>query len=317
MTHNPKDLQINKRIFISTSSFAAYSNEPLNLLREKSIEFKLNPYNRTLKETEIAELLKNMDGVIAGTEPLTKKVFENCPLLKVISRVGAGLDNVDLKSAEENGIKVFNTPEGPTQSVAELTLVLILSLLRKINVMDKNIKNEIWKKEMGSLLFHKKIGIIGFGNIGKRLAELLSPFNCRIMFYDPYIGNKENNKYEKIDSVETLLENSDIVSLHMFYSKQNHHFINKEMLLKMKPTAILVNTARGGLVDEDALYESLKEFKIAGAALDVFEKEPYQGKLKEFPNVLLTPHIGSYAIEARIQMEMDAVLNLFKGFEIG
>jgi len=137
------------------------------------------------------------------------------------------------------------------------------------------------------------------------------------MFYDPYTDNKESNKYEKTDSLEILLENSDIVSLHMFYSKQNHHFIDKEKLLKMKPTSILVNTARGGLIDEDALYENLKEFKIAGAALDVFEKEPYQGKLKELPNVVLTPHIGSYAIEVRIQMEIDAVLNLFKGFGIG
>lgn len=316
MTDNFNNQYPVKNIFISTSSFGKHSQEPLHLLEKEKINFELNQLGRTLNVEEIIKFLRNKDGLIAGTEPLNLLVFEKCPTLKVISRVGTGLDNIDLNAAAEKKVKVFNTPGGPTEAVAELTLGLILTLLRKINSLDGKIRQGIWKKEMGSLLSHKTVGIIGFGNIGKKLAELLRPFNCKILVYDPFVSCEGELFVKKVDSLDDLLSSADIVSLHMCYTKENYHILNRERFSKMKSTGILINAARGGLIDENALYNDLRKGKIAGAALDVFEKEPYQGNLKDIENVVLTPHIGSYATESRIQMEIDAVLNLLKGFGI-
>lgn len=305
-----------KKIFISTSSFGAYSSEPLDLLEKEGIAFELNPLGRTLTEQEISGFLQDKDGLIAGTEPLTGQVLKNCKDLKVISRVGSGLDNIDLEAAKIRGIKVFNTPGGPVLAVAELTLGLILSLLRHIAVLDSQLKAGAWKKEMGNLLSGKTVGIVGFGNIGRKLAELLSPFNCQIIAYDPNVSGTNSPTVKKVESIDELLNVSDIVTLHVTYSKENYHLLDKDRLSRTKPGVILVNTARGGLIDEEALYENLENGRIGGAALDVFEQEPYNGYLRKLENVVLTPHVGSYARESRTQMEIDAVVNLLKGFDL-
>ena len=302
-----------QRIFISTSSFGSFDLKPLELLKAHNINFELNPLKKTLTEDELIGFAKEKDGLVAGTEPLTERVFKECKKLKVISRVGVGLDNVDIAAAEKKGIKVFNTPDGPTDAVAELTLGLIINLLRPIINSDGNIRKGIWKKEMGNILYKKNVGIVGFGKIGTKVTEMLKVFNCRIFVYDPFVTSN-SNKFTFVKTLEELLENSDIVSLHLSYSKEKHHMINKKMLELMRHNAILINTSRGGLIDEDALYECLTKRKIAGAALDTFEMEPYTGKLCQLNNVILTPHIGSYAKESRIRMETDAVKNLIKGF---
>lgn len=302
-----------KRIFISTSSFGSFDLKPLELLKAHDINFELNSLKKTLTEEEVIGFTKEKDGLIAGVEPLTERVFKECKKLKVISRVGVGLDNVDIAAAGKKGIKVFNTPNGPTEAVAELTLGLIINLLRPIINSDVKIRKGIWQKEMGSLLYEKNVGIVGFGKIGKKVAEILKVFNCKIFVYDPFV-TPTDNRFTFVKNLEELLNNSDIVSLHLPYSKEKHHMINKKMLELMRPNAILINTSRGGLVDEDALYEHLMKKKIAGAAFDTFEMEPYTGKLCQLNNVILTPHIGSYAKESRIQMEMDAVKNLIMGF---
>ena len=164
------------KIAITTSSFARYSEEPLELLREFGAEIVLNDRGRTLTEDEAAKFLADCDGVVAGTEPLTRKVMENCPNLKVISRCGAGMDSVDRAAAEDLGIAVRNTPDAPTVAVAELTVGLMLSLLRQVAPMDRDIRSGVWKKRMGNLLFGKKVGIVGFGRIGHAVAERLQAF---------------------------------------------------------------------------------------------------------------------------------------------
>ncbi len=302
-----------KRIFISTSSFGSFDLKPLEILKAHNINFELNPLKRTLTEDEVTRFTKEKDGLIAGVEPLTERVFEESKKLKVISRVGVGLDNVDVVAAEKKDIKVFNTPNGPTEAVAELTLGLMINLLRPIINSDVKIRKGIWQKEMGNLLYEKNVGIVGFGKIGKKVAEILIAFNCRIFVYDPFV-TQVDNRFTFVKNLEDLLKNSDIVSLHLPYSKEKHHMINKKMLELMHPNAILINTSRGGLIDEDALYECLAKKKIAGAAFDTFGMEPYKGKLCHLSNIILTPHIGSYAKESRIQMEMDAVKNLMMGF---
>lgn len=298
------------KIAITTTSFGKYDNEPLNLLRKNGFETVLNPYGRKLKKEEVFELCRDAVGVIAGTETLDADTLEKLANVKVISRCGTGLDNVDLDVTRKLGIKVFNTPDAPTIAVAELTIGLILNLLRKINRMDFALRQDRWEKLMGNLLYGKNVGIIGFGRIGKKVAELLKPFGCRIKYYDPEVVTADSD-IKKVELNE-LLEGSDIISIHVSTKEQ---IIGESEIKQIKKGAWLVNVSRGGVVDENALYHALKEGYLAGAAIDVFVQEPYMGPLKELGNVILTPHVGSYAKEARIKMEMYAVENLLKGLE--
>ena len=309
-----------EKIAITTTTFGKYDERPLKLLEEYGLEVVLNPYGRTLKKDEVIEFCKGAIGVIAGTEILdidtleclTKTYSQSSVLspqsLKVISRCGSGLANVDLDTAKRLGIKVFNTPDAPIVAVAELTVGLILNLLRKVCWMDRNLRNEQWEKMMGNLLNKKKVGIKGLGRIGKKVAELLRPFGCEIAYADPYVSDGLLGM--KRLSFDDLLGWADIITIHV--SVKDRLVGEKEFQL-MKKGAWLVNTSRGGVVDEKVLYEHLKNGYLAGAALDVFEEEPYAGPIKELDNVIVTPHIGSYAKEARVEMEIQTVENLFKG----
>jgi len=300
-----------RKVFISTTSFAKDDIKPMNLLREAELEVYVNSFAKTLSEDEIKRFIYDKDFLIAGTEPLTHGVFEVAKKLKIISRCGVGMDNVDINAAAQMGIKVFNTPYGPTQSVAELTIGLILDLLRRVSVMNSDIRAGIWKKQVGNLLKGKKIGIIGFGRIGKRVAELLIPFDVDIAYFDPYV--QQSNLKISSRPLEELFRWADIITLHCSGQGDGKTIISREELRKMKKGAWLINTSRGGLIDEEYLYNSLKNGDLSGAALDVFEREPYRGPLSELDNIILTPHIGSYAKEGRIEMEIQAVTNLLEG----
>lgn len=297
------------KIAITTSSFGKYDSSPLGELRKNHIEYVLNPHGRKLTEEEVIEVGGGVDGIIAGTEPLNREVLKRLPKLRVISRCGAGLDNVDVQSAAELGIKVFSTPFGPTLAVAELTIGLILALLRKVSVMDRQLKAGIWKKQMGNLLGGKRIGILGFGRIGRKVAELMMPFKVNVSYCDIRSIDSRFPFKEK----KELLSWADIITLHCPSSPDGGPLIKKDDLMQMKKDAWLINAARGGLIDEAALYAVMKEGYLSGAALDVFENEPYTGPLRELDNVILTPHIGSYAKESRVQMEMEAVKNMING----
>ena len=294
---------------ITTSSFATFDQKPLKELKANNIEYITNPHGRKLTGDEVVALAKDADGLIAGTEPLNQDTLERLSSLKVISRCGAGLDNVDLEKASSMEIKVFNTPFGPTLAVAELTVGLILNLLRKINLMDRELRSGIWKKRMGNLLSGKNVGIIGFGRIGQKVAELLNPIGARIAYHD-LDASIQTTPYMKL---EELLAWADIITLHCSGATDNKPLIGMEQLDQMHPESLLLNLARGGLVDEEALMSALSSRRLAGAALDVFSEEPYSGNLSNMENVIITPHIGSYAKEGRIQMELDAVHNLIQG----
>jgi D-3-phosphoglycerate dehydrogenase len=299
-----------KKIAISTTSFAKYDNCPLNLCAEKGYEVILNPHGRKVKPAELIELAKDAVGLIAGTESIIEEVLAKLPSLKVISRCGVGIDNVDLDATKRLGVRVFNTPGAPTLAVAELTVGLILDLLRKVSQMDRAMRNKQWQKRMGSLLYGKKIGIKGFGRVGKKVAELLSPFGCELAYADPFVedGLLGLNRL----SLEDLLGWADIITIHVSVSEK---LIEEREFGLMKKGAYIINTSRGGVIDELILYEYLKNGQLSGAALDVFEQEPYTGSLKELDNVILTPHIGSYAKEARVNMELQAVKNLLEGLK--
>lgn len=276
-----------------------------------------NPYKRTLTESEVMKFIEEEkpDGIIAGVEPLTREVLKNASTVKVISRCGVGLDSIDLEAAEEFGIKVFNTPDEVIQSVSEMAISLALSLLRHIPNLDSAMKKSKWSKIRGNLLSGKTIGIVGCGRIGSTTANLFSAFGCRVLCFDPYLTN--HAKYELVD-LPTLLEYADIVSLHLPSTPKTMGFVDTGFLSKMKKSALLINTARGSLVNEEDLYFALKNSSIAGAGIDVFQNEPYFGKFADpaiADKVVLTPHVSSNTLEGRMQMEMRAVDNLSRGLE--
>ncbi len=299
-------------LIISTSSFDIDNNPPLQQLLQKGMRIITNPHRRKLTEDEIIELLKDGSiGLIAGIEPLTERVFQAASRLKVISRCGAGLDSVDLTAAKNRGIAVLNTPEAPAQAVAELTLGYILNLLRQISAIDQAVRKGEWPRTQGRLLAAQTIGIIGLGHIGRRVARLCQAFEATVIAYDPYADQVPDGV--TLLPLEQLLTKADIITLHLPYSPSTHHLLNTQALAVMKPEAIIINAARGGLVDESALADALKSGKVSAAALDVFEHEPYQGALLELNNIIVTSHIGSLARESRRLMEIEAAENLLQG----
>jgi D-3-phosphoglycerate dehydrogenase len=299
------------KIAITTTTFGEYDKEPLNLLDMNGFHVKLNPYQRRLKKGEVIELCKDAIGIIAGTETLDADIMETLTTLKVISRCGTGTDNVALVDADRIGIKVYNTPDAPTSAVAELTVGLMINLLRNISLMEKELRMGQWKKRMGNLLCEKRIGIKGFGRIGKKVAELLRPFGCEIAYADPFVEDGLLGLQRM--SLKDMLYWADIVTIHVGVHEK---LMGEKEFQCMKEGALIINTSRGGVVDETILYEYLRNGHLSGAALDVFDIEPYTGPLRELDNVILTPHIGSYAIEARVEMERQAVENLLKGLGI-
>jgi D-3-phosphoglycerate dehydrogenase len=307
------------KVLISTSSFAQADRKPLELLTAAGVDYQLNPHGRQLKADESIALLSGMDGVLAGTEKLDQSVLPKATGLKVISRCGVGLDSVDLKAAAELGIRVYNTPEAHVDAVAELTLAGMLDVLRHVSATDQKIRRGEWHKPLGNLLRGKTIGIVGLGRTGKALVKLLQPFAVTVLAYDPNQDAEFAPKYQVTYlELNDLLPRVDIVSLHLPYSKEIHHLLDETRLGLMKTGAIVINCARGGLIDEASLADRLKDGRLAGAYLDVFEQEPYKGPLLELSNVVLTAHIGSYAAEARVRMEVEAVENLLRGFsELG
>lgn len=298
------------KVLVTTSSFGKADPEPLDQLR-KYCEVTLNPYGRKLTTDEFVELTEETDAVIAGVETITRDALLQRQNIKVISRCGVGMDNVDQNACKEFGVKLYNTPEAPVASVAELTVTLILDLLKNVSNMNTSLKAGNWNKMSGLMLNGKKIGIIGFGRIGKRVAELVKPFGVDVAYTD--IEDK-HSEYVFM-SKDELIKWADIISIHSSFCEEGQFIIGGDELKQMDG-AYLINTSRGRFVDEEALYEALKSGTLAGAALDVFQAEPYKGKLIELDNVILTPHVASSAKEGRAVMEMEAVRNLFKGLGI-
>ncbi|MDR1043812.1 MAG: hydroxyacid dehydrogenase [Candidatus Adiutrix sp.] len=296
------------KIAVTTSTFAEQDPGPLDLLRANFDEVRLNPHGRTLSAEETVGFLAGCAGVLAGTEPYSAELFAARPELRVVSRCGAGLDSVDLKAAAAKGVAVLNTPDGPSPAVAELTLALALDLARRISLHDRNLRNGAWRKRLGRLLAGQQVAVIGYGRIGRRVAGLFRALGCRVAVCDPYADSGELPNRPLAE----LLPCSDGLTLHCA-PPPGGPLLGRAELALMKPGAWLINAARGGLVDEEALAEALAEGRLSGAALDVFEREPYQGPLTGLDTALLTPHIGSYAREARIGMEREAAENLLRG----
>lgn len=276
------------------------------------------------EKDELIEKVKDFDIlVVRSATKVTREIIEAGDNLKIIGRAGMGLDNIDLEAAKEKGIEVLNTPGQNSLSVAELVVGMILSLNRHIVRGTKGISEGKWEKKQlkGIELTDKTLGIVGFGNIGKHLANLVSGFNVKVKVFDVYEIDEDTKKQFNIEQVsfEDLIKDSDIISLHIPHNDKTHHIISEKEFENMKDNALLINCARGGVVDEKALLKALKENMIAGAGLDVYEEEPAKDdiykELFNLDNVVGTPHVGASTKEAqqRVGINMvDRIVNTTK-----
>ena len=308
-----------KKIFISVYPFAKYDRLPLNLLEKKGFQISINPYSRKLTPEELLKYAQNAQGLIAGTEKLNLLINSNSNL-KIISRVGIGLDSVPLKLCKKKNIAVSYTPDAVTNAVVDLTIGLIINVLRHISFLDRKIRLHEWDRLYGKSLKECIFGIIGVGRIGKKVTEMLSYFNPKAILLNdiknktPFI-NSLNYKNISLVSKEEIYQKSDIISLHVPLTSLTRHMINSDSLSLFSKSAYLINTARGDLVCEKALFKALKQKNIQGAALDVYSNEPYKGNLTKLENIILTHHIGSCSYDSRLNMELEASKDIINFFD--
>lgn len=291
------------RILVSASHYDTLCREAWRILEENGHEVIFDAARSfpaySLKE--LKEILKDIDAAIIGLDEYTKEVFEHAPRLKAVAKFGVGVDNIDIEAAARHGVKVLNAPGRNANAVAELTVGFMIDLIRRIGPLHRMTSQGQWPRYMGTEIQSKKIGLLGFGAIAKLVAEKLQGFHTKVYAYDIYPDYQYAEKLGvTMTSLNEIIENCDIISLHIPLSKETYHMFNDELIERMKTGSYLINAARGALVDLEALARGLKSGKIAGAALDAFEKEPVS---KEEPvlsceNLIVTPHTGGETYES-------------------
>jgi len=296
------------KALITTVPFGTKDRLPLELMKNAGIDYLINPVGRRLTENELAELVSDFDVIIAGTEPITAKVMDRASNLRLISRVGIGLDSVDLGAARDRGIHVSYTPDAPAPAVAELTVGLMLSLLRSIHLSNAVMHNGGWDRVFGRRLAEITVGIIGVGRVGSRVLSCINGFAVPRVLANDLTPNRELNRGFELEwaSKDQIYREADIISVHVPLTRLTKNMIRKRHLLSMKPDAYIINTSRGGIINEQDLYEVLQANHLGGAAIDVFDFEPYEGPLRDVPRCLLTAHMGSMSVDCRTRMEIEA-----------
>jgi D-3-phosphoglycerate dehydrogenase len=304
-------MPVTPRVYIAVSSFAKQDPEPLNILKSSGLFFDVNRSGQRLNKTELINHARGFSGIIAGLESYDAEVLETLVDLKCISRCGAGTDNIDIKKTKEKNITVLNTPGVVVQPVAELTLGLMLDLLHRVTTHALLMRQKKWERHTGQLLSGKKVGIIGLGRIGLRVAEFLRAWGMEVNGVDIRPDEKwARQRGVKLMPLAQALADSDIISLHVSVDEGQPFCLCKKELALMKKGAFLINVARGSLVDEAELLKALQSGHLAGAGLDVFQQEPYTGPLCGLDNVILTPHVASLTQESRAAMEIGAAQNI-------
>ncbi|MEM7032212.1 MAG: hydroxyacid dehydrogenase [Chloroflexota bacterium] len=271
-------------------------------------------------QAEVIKAVADADGILARMPPITREVVEVAPNLKIVARHGVGYDNVDLDACTDHNVVVTITANANAISVSEYALACMLNVSRKVAQSDKAIKAGIWdrKQAVGGELLGKTLGIIGFGRVGSRLAKLVSGFDLQVLTCDPYISPDVVEGRATLVDLNTLLQESDFVTVHVPLNEETRYLIDAAALAQMKESAILINTARGGIVNEVELYEALTSGQIAAAAIDVFEQEPLPPSypLVQLDNILCSPHAAGQSTEALVRMSVDAaqsILQVFRG----
>ena len=299
------------------SQAALISDEARQKLKDAGFDLVCNETGKTLPKDQQKAMIKDAFAIIAGTEPYNAEMISEANNLKVIIRFGVGTDNFDLGAMREKGISVGVIANH--NSVAEFALTLMLSVIKNLPKYDSTVRDGAWTRYPMHELNQKTIGIVGFGRIGQCLAGMLTGFNTKILAHDPYLSDERILACGATPvSLDELLESSDIVSLHLPSTPETRHMINRETISKMKNGAYIVNTSRGALVDEAALYEALTEGKLAGAALDVYEVEPVtkDNPLFSLDNIVLAPHVAALSYETNYNACMtcaDSIIRVAEG----
>lgn len=308
-------------IFVSTYPFGKFDSLPLDLLDRSGLSYTINPLNRKLTAEEVSDLAKDSVGIIAGTENL-QLLINRSKNLQFISRVGIGLDSVPLRLCRERGIKVSYTPDAVTLAVSELVMGMMITLPRQVAWADRQLRRGEWTRPVGISIKSAKIGIVGLGRVGFSIAKMLTAFSPTKVYICDILDKSNEIEFlrsmglviEQV-SLDFLLESSDIVSIHVPLTSMTRNLIKDRELDLMKKTSYLINFSRGGIVNEEMIYNRLKNFGLAGMAVDVYEKEPYKGKLRELENVVLTQHMGSCSFDCRLAMESQATEELIRFFQ--
>lgn len=301
------------KILVTPTSFTKPQNdEARKLLEDFADEIIYNEHGRPLEPDEVKKMLAGVDGYIAGLDYITDEALSNVDSLKVISRYGAGVDRVDLKAAKDKGITVTNTPGTNSVAVCELAFALMLCLARAVPRLDSAVKSGQWPRNNGVELKGKTLGIVGFGAIGKNLAVRAKAFGMKVAAYDPYFDREFAQSSGVVQfSLDGVIKSADFLSLHVPLNENTMHMIGKEQIAAMKQGAYIINTARGGLVDEAAAAAAIKSGKLGGIGLDAYEVEPVtDSPLLGLDNVVMTPHTGAHTNEAISGMGMMSVRNL-------
>lgn len=301
-----------KILVTPTSLQPGKGSAALEVLREFCGDLIFNSTGRPLTEDELIPLLQGCDGYVAGLDFITKKVIDACPDLKVISRYGVGYDRVDIEAAREAGVIVTNTPGVNAEAVGELAFALLLSVARKIPHLNDDTRAGGWMRSTGFECLGKTIGILGLGAIGRVVARCAKGFGMEVIAYDPFLDEAYCAGHGIAGaSFDDCIARSDVISLHLPLTDDTWHIIDRETIAKMKDGAVIINTSRGGIIDEDAAYEALKSGKLGGLGLDAFEMEPPKDSpLFSFDSVVVTPHTGAHTAEATRNMADAAVKNV-------
>ena len=307
------------KVLITATSFSEVTREPEERLIAAGHEIVHNPYGRPMTAEEVAPLLEGVDGCAAGVDDFSAPAFARADRLKVIARHGAGLDNVDVAECTRKGIAVANVPGANAEAVADMSFALMLAVARNIPAGDRTTKAGQWENSYGQDLYRKTLGVLGLGRIGKGVARRGRGFDMRILAFDPYLDEEFAAQFgvERADSIEQVMTEADFVSVHMPLGDETRGIIDAEKIALMKPTAILVNTARGAIVDEEALADALEEGRIFGAGLDVYATEPpTKSRLLRCPRTATMPHVSSNTTGALLAMGngvVDAIMAVFSG----
>jgi D-3-phosphoglycerate dehydrogenase len=299
---------VSELVFVTLSTFAVHDREPMRLLEASGVPFKLHGTRKRITMPELLANGRDASVIIAGIEPYDAATLQALPVLRCISRCGVGVDSIDLAAARARGIAVLNTPDPPTAAVAELTVTMMLALCRQLPRQMVHARRGEWTRLDSRLLGGRRVGLIGLGRIGRRVAELLRPFGCEIRATDPDVAPDAVPGVTLVPLPE-LIRTCGIISIHAARDAASPLVLGSAEIAAMPPGAVLINVARGGMVDERALYDALVSGHLAGAGLDAYEQEPYEGPLCGLDNVILTPHSATLTVETRSAMEIECVRN--------
>lgn len=307
-----------KKILVTPRSFAKYNyRQVAELFKKHNVEAEFNPYGQIMTEDQISDLLSDKDGVIVGVDPLHEEVLRQAPQLKAIAKYGVGVDNIDTGYTDEHAIKVSRTLNANADAVADYSFALLMAVARRVVEINNGCKAGDWQKKIALDIFEKKIGILGLGAIGRGVVKRAQGFDMSIYAYDMYPDEAFVAQNDiRLTDVDTIIRECDFISIHLPLTPDTKHLLNADNLKQAKKNLIIVNTARGGIVDEETLYQLCKENRIFGAGIDVFEQEPpQQSKLLELENVVIGSHTAASTVGATEKMSLMAAENIIKDLE--